>query len=394
MKKNYVLDTNVLLENENCIEILRNGEENEIFIPATVIEELDKLKRDRRKRHQVVRAIEALIQHEDNITVIHNGVKHDSPDNFILKEIQACMDKVDDPIFVTNDRLLKFKAEQQEIASEEFKTSNPFQSESQKYTGFVNVDEGETLEKNCFYWKEGKLHFNNQYGEESLVPAQEVWKVAPRTPYQQAAMELITNEDIDLVTIQSEAGFGKTFVALASMFDQVFEKKKFKKVYIFKANIEIGNELGFLPGDVDEKMYPYFRPIQDLMEKLHELRPANRAWEDPTKPKLELNRRAVEMLPINFLRGMNIDDAIVLIDEVQNLGRDELRTVLSRMGENVKVICTGDVRQIDNMHLNQENNGLNWMVRLFKGQANYGHVVLGGNKSRGPIADLVRETGL
>ena len=394
MKKNYVLDTNVLLENENCIEILRNGEENDIFIPATVIEELDKLKRDRRKRHQVTRAIEALIKHKDYITVIHNGVKHDSPDNFILKEIQSAMDKVDSPIFVSNDNLLRFKAGKLDIVSEDFRNSNPFQSESQKYTGFVNVDEGEALEKNCFYWKEGKLHFNNCYGEESLVPAHEVWKVAPRTAYQQAAMELITNEAIDLVTIQSEAGFGKTFVALASMFDQVFEKKRYKKIYIFKANIEIGNELGFLPGDVDEKMYPYFRPIQDLMEKLHDLRPANRAWEDPQKPKLELNRRAVEMLPINFLRGMNIDDAIVLIDEVQNLSRDELRTVLSRMGENVKVICTGDVRQIDNMHLNQDNNGLNWMVRLFKGQINYGHIVLGGNKSRGPIADLVRETGL
>jgi PhoH-like ATPase len=130
------------------------------------------------------------------------------------------------------------------------------------------------------------------------------------------------------------------------------------------------------------------------MEKLHELRPANRLWEEPTANNLVLQRRSVEMLPINFLRGMNIDNAIVLIDEVQNLGRDELRTILSRMGENVKVICTGDVRQIDNIHLNQDNNGLNWMVRLFRGQNNYGHVVLGGNKSRGPIADLVRESGL
>ena len=207
-------------------------------------------------------------------------------------------------------------------------------------------------------------------------------------------MELILNFYIDLVTIQSEAVFGKTFIALAAAFDQVFEKKNYKKIFVFKANIEIGNELGFLPGDVNEKMYPYFRPIQDLMEKLHDLRIANGAWEDPQSMKLELNRRKIEMLPINFLRGMNVDDAIVLIDEVQNLSRDELRTVLSRMGENVKVICTGDVRQIDNMHLNQDNNGLNWLVRLLKGQDNYGHVVLGGNKSRGPIADLIRESGL
>ena len=178
------------------------------------------------------------------------------------------------------------------------------------------------------------------------------------------------------------------------MFELTFKEKKYKKVFIFKPNMEIGQELGFLPGDVNEKMSPYFRPIRDLMEKLHDARPANRAWVDPDATELELNRRAVEMLPINFLRGMNIDNAIVLIDEVQNISRGELRTVLSRMGENVKVICTGDVRQIDNVHLNEDNNGLNWMVKLFKGNANYGHVVLSGSKSRGPIADLVRESGL
>ena len=394
MKKNYVLDTNVLLENEKCIEILRNGEENNVFIPATVIEELDKLKGNKRKRHQVTRAVEALREHAEHITVISNGVKHESPDNYILKEIHANADKVPDAIFVTNDNLLRFKAQKQDITSEEFKDSNPFQSESQRYTGFVDVESGEMMEKNCFYWKDGRLYFNNKYGNEVLVEDREVWKVAPRSQYQKAAMELIMNDDIDLVTIQSEAGFGKTFIALAAAFDQVFEKKKYKKIFVFKANIEIGNELGFLPGDVNEKMYPYFRPIQDLMEKLHDLRIANSAWEDPQAMKLELNRRKIEMLPINFLRGMNVDDAIVLIDEVQNLSRDELRTVLSRMGENVKVICTGDVRQIDNMHLNQDNNGLNWLVRLLKGQDNYGHVVLGGNKSRGPIADLIRESGL
>ena len=393
-KKNYVLDTNVLLDNENCIEILRNGDENNIYIPATVIEELDKLKTNKRKRHQVTRAINVLQEYEEHITILHNGVKHESPDNYILKEIQANMDKVDDPIFVTNDNLLRFKAQKNGIASEEFRDSNPFTSESQRYTGFVDMEGGDELVRNCFYWKEGKLHFNNLYNEESLVHDQEVWKVSPRTQYQKAAMSMITNTEIDLVTIQSEAGMGKTFIALASMFDQVFEKKTYKTIFIFKANIEIGNELGFLPGDINDKMYPYFRPIQNLMEKLHDIRAANRAWEDVQGSKSELNRKVVEMLPINFLRGMNIDDAIVLIDEVQNLGRDELRTVLSRMGENVKVICTGDVRQIDNIHLNQDNNGLNWMVRLFKGQKNYGHVVLGGNRSRGPIADLVRDSQL
>lgn len=394
MKKNYILDTNILMENENCIDILRNGEENNVYIPATVIEELDRLKTKPNKRHEATRAIRMLHENIDKVEIISNGVAHPSADNNILKEIHHNLDKVDNPIFVTNDEMLRFKALKKDIQSEVLKDSNPFTSESQRFTGFVNVEEGEALVKNCFYWREGKLHFNNHFGEDKQVLDNMPWKISPRTPYQNAAMELILNEDIDLVTIQSEAGFGKTFVALASMFDLVFEKKKFKKIYIVKANVEIGNELGFLPGNVNEKMEPYFRPIRDLVEKLHEERPANRCWKDPDAPDLELNTRVVEMMPINFLRGMNVDNAIVLIDEVQNLSRSELRTVLSRMGENVKVVCTGDVRQIDNTQLNQENNGLNWMVRLFKNQNNYGHIVLGGNKSRGPIADLVRESGL
>lgn len=394
MKKNYVLDTNVLLDNEKCIEILRNDGENEIFIPATVIEEIDGLKKNSGKRHKVFRVIEELEKHKDCITILYNGVNHSSNDNQILKEIHANLEKIDDPIFVTNDKLLRFKAEMKDIGSEAFKESNPFQSESQKFTGFVNFEGGEMLEKNCYYWKEGKLFFNNMYGEERLVPSHDVWKSSPRSPYQNAAMDLILNDDLDLVSIQSEAGFGKTYLTLACMFHLAFERKKYKKIFIFKPNHEIGQQLGFLPGDMNEKLSPYFRPIKDLMLKLHELRPANRIWADPEATSLDLNERSVELLPINFLRGMNIDDSIVLIDEVQNLSRDELRTALSRMGENVKCICVGDVRQIDNIHLNQDNNGLNWMVRLFKGSDNYGHVVLKGNKSRGPIADLVRESGL
>lgn len=395
MKKNYVLDTNILLENEKCIEILMNGEENNIFIPATVIEELDRLKGDSRKRHQVFLAIETLKKHEDDITILRNGAKHESMDNQILKEIDCNLERMEDPIFVTNDKLLQFKAIKKGINSEDFRDSNPFQSESQRYTGFVNIEAGEEPVRNCFFWKEGRLNYHAHDSFQKPVDYEHcVWKVKPRTAYQNAAMELICNPEIDIMTIQSEAGFGKTYIALASMFELVFKQKQFKKIYVFKPNMEIGQELGFLPGDVNDKMGPYFRPIRDLMEKLHEIQAANRVWKDSEATELELNPRRVEMLPINFLRGMNIDDAIVLIDEVQNISRGELRTVLSRMGDNVKVICTGDVRQIDNTHLNEDNNGLNWMVKLFKGSGNYGHIVLSGSKSRGPIADLVREVGL
>lgn len=399
MKKNYVLDTNVLLDNEKCIEILRNGVENNIYIPEMVIEELDRLKKTS-KRYMVARVLAELEKHKEHITILKNKENLYSADNAIMDEI--IHNEVEEPVFVTNDKLLRFKAEKRGIASEPFKDSSPFKAESQRHTGFVNVDEGEALIKNCFYWKEGRLKFNNRYGEEKSVPSYEnsVWKITPKNAYQQAAIDLMLNDEIDLVTIQSDAGMGKSFISLACMMYQLLELKKFKKMYIFKANIEIGNELGFLPGRMEEKMAPYFKSVTDLLLKLHEIRPASRLFKPTAEDELgmssvvQLNNKYIELLPLNYIRGMNFDDCIVLIDEFQNISKNEARTLLSRMGENVKCICTGDVKQIDNTHLDQDNNGLNHVVKLFTGADNYGHIVLSGNRSRGPIADLVREKGL
>ena len=202
------------------------------------------------------------------------------------------------------------------------------------------------------------------------------------------------DKNVDLVTIQSEAGFGKTYIALAAALHLVLQEKTYKKIYVVKPNIEIGEKLGFLPGDMHEKMDPYFKPIKDLILKLHELRDANRLFIDPKAPTLSFNPKFIEMIPINFMRGMNLDNCVVIYDEIQNLDRNETRVCLSRLGENVKCICTGDTRQVDNPHCNEQNNGLNWIVKLCKHQKNYAHIVLKGTKSRGPIADLIRNVNL
>lgn len=394
MKKKYVIDTNVLLDDENAVVILRNGSENDIFIPHTVLQELDGLKKDNRLKHKVQATIECFLKHDDWINVLKKCEKKGTltNDERILEEINQSDEN--DLILVTNDKALRFRAKKMGIKAESYKHSNPFKAESQKYSGFINLDEGETFIPNCFYWSEGKLHYNSRDGEKLIDYEHEIWSTKPRTPYQQAAFELMLDPKIDIISIQSEAGFGKTYISLATAMYHMLEKKNYDKIYVVKPNIEIGEKMGFLPGDVDEKMGPYFRAIQDLIEKLHGKRSANRLFLDPNSNTLELNNKKIELLPINFLRGMNIENAVVIIDEIQNLSRSETRTVLSRMGENVKCICLGDVRQVDNIHLNPENNGLNWIVKKFKGESNYGHVVLSGKTSRGPIADLVRKTGL
>ncbi|PID55502.1 phosphate starvation-inducible protein PhoH, partial [candidate division KSB3 bacterium] len=141
---------------------------------------------------------------------------------------------------------------------------------------------------------------------------------------------------------------------------------------------------------------PYVRYMEDLLAKLHKKRSANKLFvKDSDPPKT--NPRFFEMMPLNYMRGMNIDDAIVILDEVQNISRDELRLALTRMGENTRCFCLGDTSQVDNPHLNSQNNGLNWMVKKFKGDKRYAHIVLNGGsqvRSRGPVTDLVIETDL
>jgi PhoH-like ATPase len=198
---------------------------------------------------------------------------------------------------------------------------------------------------------------------------------------------------------------GKTYLALAAaftlMFDPKYKDSKYTKIFITKSTIEIGESLGYLPGNKEEKMAPYVRNILDLVFKLHEKRSLNRIFkkpkvsdlvesdpEDNNGNKYTFRTTKFEVLPLNYIRGMNIDNAIVIIDEPQNLTRGEIRTLLTRMGQNVKCFCIGDTSQVDNINLDEGNNGLNWMVRLLRGEKEYAHLVLKGQHSRGPITDM------
>jgi PhoH-like ATPase len=394
-KKSYCVDTSVLIDNPKSIEILRNGSENDIYLSAETIEELDGLKKNPRISHIIKEVTDELIKFQNEIIVI-DYKSTSKKDNKILNDMVSFLQENKDLgepfIFVTNDRILKFKAIKLGIETQDFKDSHPYKSESQLYTGFIDINT-ETYINNCFYWVDGKLKYWDSSKEKAIDYENAIWTVKPKTPYQNAAMELLLNEKLDLVSIQSSAGYGKTFIALATALYWVLEKKKFKKIFILKHHIDVGSEkLGFLPGNVDEKVEPYARAIHDLVLKLHDLRPANKLFHDPKAPDLEFNKKFFEFLPLNYIRGMNIDNAFVIVDECQNFSRQEMKVILSRMGENVRVVCLGDVEQIDAPILNESNNGLNWTVRAFKGQPTYGHIVLKGKNSRGPIADMVRNS--
>ena len=394
-QKNYIIDTNVLLEDPLSLAKLRNGNENHVFIPYHVLLELNKVKKNPKLRHVVARVIEYLVKNPDTFKVLSSNHIADPfanlVDNFILEEIQAS--GLDKPILVTNDRIFQLQARLRGIHSEIYKESVPFKSEAEYFTGFVAGREEAV--PNAFMWNEqGKPVFFGAQGEKVVDYQHKIWKVTPRNVFQNLAMELMINPDIDILSVQSEAGYGKSYLALATALYLVLERKVHDKIYVIKPTIEIGQKLGYLPGKLEEKMEPYTRYIAGLITKLHQLRPANKIFVDADVYPPQFNPKTFEILPLGYIRGMNIEKAVVIIDEMQNMSRSECRALLSRMGDGVKCFCLGDTRQVDNPYLNQENNGLNWVVKKFKGSRIYSHIVLKGEKSRGPITDLVISTGL
>lgn len=400
MKKVYILDTNVLIDNPDAITIFRNGVENKVVIPYTVILELDRLKNKRTDLTHIISSIAKNFETDKSLEVVKIPKKNydkGAEDTDILEEILYFNSKFDPNIdekliVVSNDALFRVRLKVEGIESQEFVGGKTFKSDSQLYTGVVSGDDEKVT--NCFYWDgEGKLFF--EADEKELNYDHSPWSVKPRNYHQNCAMHLMMHDNIDVVTIQSEAGFGKTYISLACALALTLQKpRKYDKIFIFKPIVEIGEKLGFLPGDEQEKLAPYMRGITDLIMKLHEQRPANGLFVDPKAVHLELNPKQVEIMSINFIRGMNIENAVVIVDECQNLTRYQTRALLSRMGENVKCFILGDTNQIDSPYLNPTNNGLNWIVKKFKGSKNYGHIVLKGNHSRGPICDLVLRSGL
>jgi len=400
MQKCYILDTNILIENPDCFEIFRNGEENKVLVPYSVIMELDRLKKRPDLGHIVNLVADKLEQ--DHVEILKIPEKtytgNESNDDDILEDIKYAFETRGtffagyDPVIISNDKMFRVRLKYEGFQTQEYRDSKPFHSESQLYTGFVKDSEQKI--PNSFAWDgNGQLWFE---GKQSYIDYEHnPWGVKPRSVYQNCAMELMLARHIDVVTLQSEAGFGKTYIALACAFQLVLQNPKaFERIFIFKPVVEIGEKLGYLPGDEKEKLAPYMRGVLDLIVKLHALRPANALFIDPTSSKLELNHKKIEVVSLNFIRGMNIENAVVIIDEAQNLTRYQTRALLTRMGENVKCFVLGDTNQVDHPYLNSSNNGLNWIVKKFKGHGNYGHMVLKGAKSRGPITDLVLKTGL
>lgn len=397
MQIDYCLDTNSLINNPEIINELLN-QDSKVTIPLHVILELDKLKKKQALTDRVAEIVSSLHSNFERISFLayHSSdtteLYSSCVDLTILEE--ASCELARPRTIVTSDGIMQLLAriKKLDFVSPDI-TGVTHQSPSEKHTGFVSGDGKELA--NSFSWVEGKPVFNKANGDRKLVSYDnEVWKLSPKNVYQNLAMELLLEPSIDLVTLQSPAGFGKTMCALAAGLYLTLEKKLYDKIYVVKSTTEVDDSLGFLPGAIEDKIHPYFAYLDPLIRKLHSLRPANRIFKAPDDPSRGYDPKKFETLPLQYLRGMNIENAFVIIDETQNVSRHGIRTALTRLGNNVKCVCLGDVRQIDNENLNAYDNGLSWIVKKCLGAPNYAHLVMKGQKSRGPITDLILQAGV
>jgi len=198
-----------------------------------------------------------------------------------------------------------------------------------------------------------------------------LWGVKPRNKEQAFALDLLMNPSIPIVTLVGKAGSGKTLCAIAAGLEQVVEKSKegqYKHLIVSRPIQPLGKDLGFLPGTLEEKMAPWLAPIQDNLRFL--------MGNDRVTLEEYMHQGIIEIEALTYIRGRSISDAFIIIDEAQNLTSHELKTIVTRVGENTKIVLTGDIEQIDNAYVDATSNGLTHAVEKLKRFALSGHITL------------------
>ncbi|WP_116136361.1 PhoH family protein [Trinickia diaoshuihuensis] len=215
-----------------------------------------------------------------------------------------------------------------------------------------------------------------------------VWGITARNREQNFALNLLMNPDIDFVTLLGQAGTGKTLVALAAGLAQVLDEKRYNEIIVTRATVPVGEDIGFLPGTEEEKMQPWMGAFDDNLEVLQ--RTEDSAGEWGRAATQELIRSRLKIKSMNFMRGRTFVDKYLIIDEAQNLTPKQMKTLVTRAGPGTKIVCLGNIAQIDTPYLTEGSSGLTYVVDRFKGWTHSGHVTLArGERSR--LADYASD---
>ena len=204
-----------------------------------------------------------------------------------------------------------------------------------------------------------------------------IWGVHPRNKEQSFAFDLLFDDEVPLVSLIGKAGSGKTLMAIAAGLEQTLGHKdaKYRRIVISRPVQPLGKDIGFLPGTLENKMLPWLKPIQDNIQFI--------MGNDRTMLESYVEKGQIEVEALTYIRGRSISNAFVIIDEAQNLTAHEVKTIITRIGENTKIVLTGDIEQIDNVYTNETNNGLTYAVEKFKSSELSGHITFKkGERSR------------
>jgi len=215
-----------------------------------------------------------------------------------------------------------------------------------------------------------------------------IWGITTRNREQNFAMNLLMDPDVDFVTLTGTAGTGKTLMALASGLTQVLDERRYTEIIVTRATVSVGEDIGFLPGTEEEKMGPWMGALDDNLEVLGKTDTAAGEWGRAATN--ELIRSRIKVKSMNFMRGRTFLNKYVIIDEAQNLTPKQMKTLITRAGPGTKIICMGNIAQIDTPYLTEGSSGLTYAVDKFKGWAHGGHITLArGERSR--LADFASE---
>lgn len=428
MAKIYVLDTNVLLHDP---ESLFSFDDNRIVLPLSVIEELDHIKRRvddiGRNAREVSRKLDGLrllghlaegvkLPNGGSIRIELNGNKSyeflggidlNNVDNRILALAYHLTNNENDKVvLVTKDLNLRIKADVLGIATEDFYSDKVDYAKLYRGTCELQLADAEI---NKFY-QEGFL----DYSQDNLFPNQFcilkghanpsasalarytqnrlqklvfdgncVFGIRPLNKEQKFALDLLLDDEVEVVTLVGRAGTGKTILALAAGLDKVFEDAgRYNRLLITRPIVPLGNDLGYLPGDKEEKIRPWMQPIYDNLELL-----CNEHIRPNASINYLLSSDKIELEPLTYIRGRSIPRQFIICDESQNLSPHVIKTILTRIGKGSKIVFTGDPEQIDHPYLDASSNGLSYLVERIRQEKISGHVTLVKGERSG-VAEL------
>jgi len=427
MKYTYVLDTSVIIYDPYCVE---KFPDSNIILQVFVLNELDKIKKMSSDAGKNARTFIRLLDEICGNGKLHKGVKlqnksiikvdttqHDvskfGDTGYVDNQILSCANSLSKKlrgtrvVLISKDINLRVRAQSFNIAAEDYeKDGIKIRKRNDRlYSGVVTIESpvlsGELCNEKFLECKKHPelknilpnecVHFADKYGngntlgrrsggDINIVRDNDLWTINTRNKEQAFAADLLLDPDISLVSLIGKAGTGKTLLSIAAGLELLINQKIYNKFIIYRPMQAVGNELGYLPGNMEEKLEPWMEAIKDSLDYLTSFKKKRRgkkaAIKDNWRDNLGQYSDSIFLEPITYIRGRSIPNAYMMIDEAQNLSKSEIKTVLTRVGPGTKIVLTGDIEQTDGPHLDAINNGLTHVASAFRSSTLSGHITL------------------